>query len=191
MIHLNDYDGLPPLPLPVDDELITAAGAFPQPEPYTSYMSGFNACVQLFPVLASCMVRHRRLQLRLRAGGVLQDDEVDAEMRWADETRHDLDALMNGLPAELAGTLSYPGAGDDAVRDAILGMQRANILITEASVRIALFDYVADLAPMTPQMTEERSELARRAYETLSNIPIDDLAANGESIVSLCVEGER
>lgn len=181
MIHLNDYEGLPPLPLAVDDELITPQGAFPQPAGGTSYMAGFNGCIQLFPLLAECIVRTRRLQGRQR-DGPLPPEEVDAELAWEQRVRQQLRVMMADLPPEL-GDNPPPQDDMDPDRAAIIGMQRANILVTEASLRIALFDYVAELNPES-DLAMERSDLAHRAYETLASIPLDDLAANGESIVS-------
>lgn len=38
------------------------------------------------------------------------------------------------------------------------------------------------LGPITEEETAERTNLARHMYHILSSIPLDDLAANGESI---------
>lgn len=182
MIHLNDFEGLPALPLAVDDELITPQGAFTQPQGSSSYMAGFNGCVQLFPLLADCIVRTRRLQLRRRNAIPLSAEEEEQELTWESGVRDQLNSMMANLPPELGPNPPEPNE-QNPDRDAILGMQRANILVTEASLRIALFDYVAELSPSS-DLGMERSDLAHKAYETLSGIPLDDLAANGESIVS-------
>lgn len=105
-------------------------------------MAGFNGCVQLFPILARCIVRHRRLRLRLDAGGDRPDgDELFKEMNFAQQMQNELDAHMDQLQVELKVHPSGPERPDD-VLEAILAMQRANILVTEASVRIALVSHV-------------------------------------------------
>lgn len=139
MIHLNDFEGLPPLPLVADDELITPRGAFEQQPGTISYMAGFNGCVQLFPLLAEVIVRSRRLAIRQREGRPLTADEVEAELAWEAELRRSLDGIITALPLQLRA--DWLEGGDHASEqgtDAILGMQRANIFVTDVTLRICL-----------------------------------------------------
>lgn len=59
---MNDFEGVPPYPLCIDDELITTEGNLPQPANRPSYMTGFVANVQLMQILSECMRRHRTYQ---------------------------------------------------------------------------------------------------------------------------------
>jgi hypothetical protein len=138
MIHLNDFEGLAPLPSSVDDEYITSQGSFPQPLQKPSYMTGYVACVQLFPVMADCIVRHRQLKQRLKRARPLSDAEVMLEKAWVREARVEVDRLMSDLPSALQLGDGSPRPTGDPVEDAVFGMQRANLLITEASVKFSL-----------------------------------------------------
>lgn len=138
MIHLNEFEGLAPLPSSVDDEYITSQGSFPQPLQKPSYMTGYVACVQLFPVMADCIVRHRRLKQRLKRARPLSDAEVMLEKAWVQEARIEVDRLMSDLPPALQLGDGSPRPTGDPVEDAVFGMQRANLLITEASVKFSL-----------------------------------------------------
>lgn len=198
MIHLNDFEGLPPLPLVVDDELITARGAFDQQPGTISYMMGFHGCVQLFPLLAEVLVRSRRLAVRQREDRPLTTEEVDVELAWEKDLRQSMDGIIAALPPQLrADWLKGGPTSSDQSHDAILGMQRANIFVTDVSLRICLvghvrrnvtdiqLDYISEIVPASDEIVTAKASLARRAYEALSGFPLDDLAANGESIVSV------
>lgn len=138
MIHLNDFEGLPPLPLVVDDELITTRGAFEQQPGSISYMAGFNGCVQLFPLMAEVIVRSRRLAIRQREGRPLTADEVERELSWEADLRQSLDRMMSALPMQLRAEWLEGGDHSEQGTDAILGMQRANIFVTDVTLRICL-----------------------------------------------------
>lgn len=189
VIHMNDYEGMVPTPLVVDDEYITSQGAFEQPPSSISYMAGFNGCVQIFPMLARCLIRDRRLRLHLAAGNSLPEgDDLHADLAFVELVQRQLDEHVEQLPTELQSQSQQDDNGArNEVRQSVLGMQRANILVTETCVRLALLDFVTDL--VVPRVSAERSELARKAYATLSSIPIEDLAANGHSIVSVRARG--
>ncbi|BEI86643.1 hypothetical protein CcaverHIS002_0609300 [Cutaneotrichosporon cavernicola] len=180
MVHLNDFEGLPSLPLVVDDELITPRGAFEQASGTVSYMAGFNGCVQLFPLLAQVIVRSKRLAIRQRQGRLLSPEEVEGELSWEADLRATLDGMIAALPPQLRAEWIDNGDAESSY-DAILGMQRANIFVTESSLRICLLDYISEIVP-SEEIAAARSSLAHRAYEALSSFPLDHLAANGESI---------
>jgi len=120
----------------VDDEVLTVQGAFSQPSGSGSALSGFNGCVELFPYMAECIAKQRRYRYRTTQGDYFSAEEVDREQRWIDETRGFVDAKMERLPRYLRDPTWVAPADETA--SAVLGMQRANILVTEASVHFAL-----------------------------------------------------
>lgn len=156
MIHLNDFEGLPPLPLVVDDELITSRGAFDQASGTISYMTGFNGCVQLFPLLAQVIIRSKRLAVRRREGRHLSPEEVEVELAWEAELRRTLDGMIASLPPQLRAEWLEGGDAEPS-RDAILGMQRANIFVTDASLRICLV-----CPALVPSLTRHSSTTSPR-----------------------------
>ena len=135
-IHLNTFEGLSALPMEVDDEVLTVQGAFTQPSGVGSALAGFNGCVELFPYMAECIARQRRHRYRTSQGDLFSPEEVDREQRWIHQTRGFVDAKMERLPRYLRDPAWIPPADETAT--AVLGMQRANILVTEASVHFAL-----------------------------------------------------
>ena len=120
----------------VDDEVLTVQGAFSQPSGTGSALSGFIGCVELFPYMAECIARQRRHRYRTAQGDLLSAEEVDREQRWIDQTRGFVDAKMERLPRYLRDP-AWVGPGDETT-NAVIGMQRANILVTEASAHFAL-----------------------------------------------------
>lgn len=56
---INDYQGIPSLPDPTDDELITSQGMFPQPSSRTSVLAGFVSLSKVFKILSECFFHHR------------------------------------------------------------------------------------------------------------------------------------
>lgn len=92
MIHLQDYDGFAPLPDAIDDDYITKQGIFRQPAASTCTLAGFIACVQLFPIIADCLTRHRRYRRSIASGKPPSSDEVEKEQLWGDQARSRSDA---------------------------------------------------------------------------------------------------
>jgi hypothetical protein len=135
-IHLNTFEGLSALPMEVDDEVLTVQGAFSQPSGTGSALSGFIGCVELFPYMAECIARQRRHRYRASQGDGFSAEDVRREQAWIDQTRGFVDAKMERLPRYLRDP-SWVGPGDETT-SAVIGMQRANILVTEASVHFAL-----------------------------------------------------
>jgi hypothetical protein len=152
-IHLQSYEGLPPYPLEIDDELITTQGYFDQPAGETSYMTGFKRCVSLFPIMAECLVRHRSLMHRQQP---LMLDERAAESEWIQRAGEDVDDIIDSLPPVLRKV--NPIDERDEERNGVFGMQRANLLVTAASVRFVLVSSWASADGM---------DLADRGYPLL------------------------
>jgi hypothetical protein len=133
---MNGFEGFAPLPLDIDDELITAQGVFePVPGSYSS-LTGFLAVVQLFPCMADCIARHRSLRQRQFRGHPLTSDEAAKELAWIASTRAACEAGMDSLPAYLKDP-TWDGHGDDDWL-AITAMQRANVWVTDSSLKFIL-----------------------------------------------------
>jgi hypothetical protein len=199
MIHLNSFEGQPSFPSEIDDEYLTAQGSFPQPIAHTSYIVGLVACVRLFPVLEQVTQRSRMLRTRTRQRRYMTAAEIASEVEWIASANAEVDGIMRGLPEVLK--MGWTVDEDmDEVRLAVMGMQRANMAITAVSIRFALVrpccsicgageeahvqaDYRAELEPHSHSADADRASMGREAYHTLSIIPLDDLAANGESMV--------
>lgn len=132
--HMHDLEGVPHYPQEVDDDLITSQGTFPQPPGRVSFMVGFVACTKLFRIMSECAVRHR-FALHRPYGA----DTLHTEIEWVFEAHDRIGTIFEELPVELSSiALSKDGVGADADASAIFAMQRANLLITAASVKFAL-----------------------------------------------------
>jgi hypothetical protein len=198
---LHDFEGLPPLPLQVDDDYITPAGHLPQPTGRTSYMVGVVAIARIFRVISQCVVRHRAFaNANVSPGGEGGDEgddddradreaEVELHLAWTRVAQQRLHAILAGLPATLRTNLAEmaemaapesPGGGGGR----LFGIQQANITITALCAEFALLDLRAALRP-DEDTRAEREEVARNAYATLSSIPYEYLASNGESMVRI------
>lgn len=190
-IHLMDFEGFPDFPMEVEDELITASGAFPQPADRLSAMTGFVTLLKLFRLMHDCIVRHRQLRRFLAAATAASNGEpvvipqADAEqsLAWAEDALAQAEEIMNNLPSQLAGEQDISHLAEDEA--AVFGMQRANLLITALSLQFVLFEYKLALSPESEHVIKQRENAGRRGIEMLKGISLDDLAANGESMVSV------
>jgi hypothetical protein len=136
VIHMNAFEGYLPLPLVVDDELLTSHGVFQPAEGTRSMLAGFLACVQIFPCMADCIARHRSLRQRQRRELPLSEEETAQELAWVEQARQEADARMQALPSYLKDP-TWDGTGDSDWR-AVAGMHRANIWVTETSLKFTL-----------------------------------------------------
>ena len=188
-IHLNDFEEFPGLPMEVEDELITASGAFPQPADRLSAMTGFVALIKLFRLMQDCIIRHRQLKRFLAAaagaaGGepiVIPQADAEQSLAWAEEALSQAEEIMNTLPPQLGGEQDIAHLAEDEA--AVFGMQRANLLITALSLQFVVFEYKLALSPESEHVIKQRENAGRRGIEMLKGISLDDLAANGESMV--------
>lgn len=195
MLHLPETIDLPALPTEADDNLIHEQGIFPQTHG-TCDIAGFTGCVKLFPLLAECLRRASRVKQRKRQKDPLSRVEVAAELDWIEQSRGRLDSLLGELPENLKQRGSSVA---DTGR--VLGMQIANITVTETALRVAMVrslpnlpmliqsEFRAELSMDQQGVREEWLSLGRAASQSLSNIPLDQLGANGQSIVSHCGVG--
>ncbi|KAK4687599.1 hypothetical protein P7C73_g2514, partial [Tremellales sp. Uapishka_1] len=177
---VNDYEFTPSLPEPVDDEFITVLGFFPQPPNKTSVLAGFVHLSKVFQILSECFFRHRCV-----ASGI----GVYTTREWTDAAEERLHSILQDLSDSELGASGNEGDGAAWGREERGGsgrpafaMQRANILITIAITKFALYDLRAVLNVDEEQLARERERIAREMHSLLRNIPVEDLASNGESV---------
>lgn len=180
---MPDYEGVPPMPLEVDDEFITPQGYLPQPATRPSTMTGLAMSCRLFRIFSECLFRHRTFSY---TPGVAADP--DSTLNWVDGARMDLRETVLGMPTAWQ---AHPEGMEDEDDRVMYGTQRANILITAASLDFALVssgcgcglkrrrcelnlrpdDGQLDLkALIVPELdiAEEREAAARDSYRVLS-----------------------
>lgn len=160
-IHLNDYEGFPDFPLEVDDEFITASGAFPQPTGRLSVMTGFVYLLRLFRIMQESIVRHRRH----KQSSVFTVGEAELGLAWVEQAARQIEEIIRSLPPPLAGVPGFHYRDEDEA--AVFGMQRANLLITALSLQFVLFEYKLELSPDNPEIIREREAAGRRGIDTL------------------------
>lgn len=175
---INDFQGVCSYPEAVDDDFITSQGMFPQPSSKTSLLVGFVVVSKLFRVMSECFFHHRCIQSNLKM--------IDSQ--WPQLAEERIHKLLNELP------LSIQDPNTATSNRAIFATQRANILITTAIVKFALYDLRSalaehergeqDEAEARETRDRERRVIAREIYNLLISIPVEDLASNGESVRS-------
>ncbi|ORY28818.1 hypothetical protein BCR39DRAFT_534017 [Naematelia encephala] len=165
---INDFQGVCSLPEPTDDDFITSQGMFPQPPSRPSVIAGFVCLSRVFRILSESFFHHRCILSNYPS--VSTEWTVDAEDR--------LHKILREMPLAIQdpGVVSVEGT-----RNAF-AMQRANILITAAICKFALYDLRAALNVDDDELAKERENIAREIHSLLMNIPVEDLASNGESV---------
>ncbi len=83
--------------------------------------------------MAECLVRMRSLR---HCGSSLTEDERKEAREWVEKSALDVDTTMAKLPPVLQQSNTVEEGDDEQM--GVFGMQRANLLITAASVRFAL-----------------------------------------------------
>ncbi|GFZ43108.1 hypothetical protein JCM24511_00826 [Saitozyma sp. JCM 24511] len=179
ILAFHDLEGLPPLPIEADDEYMSSGGLGSQPPNHTSFMVGVNVIHKIARIQSQATVYQRAL---LPGSGLVKAPHCQEVVAWLEEAFGELREIERGLPAALSlengGTSGLEGTWKDSEGFAI---QRANIITSLMGAQFQLLDLKAKVCP--DGTTEaEREAIAKRAYETLSNIPIEHLAANGESM---------
>ncbi|KAK9897844.1 hypothetical protein P389DRAFT_62398 [Cystobasidium minutum MCA 4210] len=165
---INDFQGVCSLPEPIDDEFITSQGYFYQPQGQVSVMVGFVAVSRVFRILSEVFFHHRCLTTGFK----------NVPIEWTTATEHQLHQILNELPNEIMDPLIN---STEAARQ-VFAMQRANILITIACCKFALYDLRAALNDNEAQLKIEKEGIAREMHSLLMGIPVEDLASNGESV---------
>lgn len=129
-VAIQDSDGVPPLPLEVDDDFITRDDMLlVQPGQQHSYMVGFNCVNRLFQILSQCMLRQRLLNSTPSFGF-----NVWAHGEWVQGAMNELRQILADLPPQLR---PEPGSGGDS-STSFNETQAANICFTALCVEMAL-----------------------------------------------------
>ncbi|AAW45173.2 expressed protein [Cryptococcus deneoformans JEC21] len=172
-VAIQDSDGVPPLPLEVDDDFITRDDMLlVQPGQQHSYMVGFNCVNRLFQILSQCMLRQRLLNSTPSFGF-----NVWAHGEWVQGAMNELRQILADLPPQLR---PEPGSGGDS-STSFNETQAANICITALCVEMALLDLKVRFSPDV-DIRQDRQSIAQRVFQQLQSIPIECLARNGESM---------
>lgn len=159
-ISLNDLEGIPPLPLEIDDDYLTTSTSTPQPRGSISYMTGFVAVSRIFHILGQCQIRQKTWTQNPSAGPKRGD-----LLEWIEESQREMREILEALPGglgadarggggggggsgsggtgEMRGTGAGTGGGAgkggfERADESSLGIQRANIHITALCVDFAL-----------------------------------------------------
>ena len=152
---LSNHEGIPPLPLEVDDEALTLSGV-PQgtspaqglsDTPSFTYISGFVAVVQIFRIIGEVQTRHHTL-----INDPSSSQDALTLILWIDKTverlRNITEELPLGLRARPATGTGHSGPpsvtsfsqafSGKTDMDATAGIQQANIVITALCAEFAL-----------------------------------------------------
>lgn len=127
---MHDYEGVPPMPLEVDDEYITPQGYLPQPPSQPSTMTGFANSCRLFVIMSQCLFRHR-----MHCHLLCRSEHPSVVLAWVEDNRTELDNIIKGLSGPWK---SEPDNVKNDEERLVFGTQRANILITATSLHFAL-----------------------------------------------------
>lgn len=133
---LNDFQGVPSFPEPIDDDFITSQGFFPQPSARTSVLAGFVCLSKIFTIVSECFFHHRCVAAAAAPAGadtsVLTLPQIGIEWTIGAEDR--LHAVLREMPQDIQDPMGHP---NEAARQ-VFAMQRANVLITAAIAKFAL-----------------------------------------------------
>ena len=136
-ISLHDSEGIPPLPLEIDDDYITTSLATPQPMGTVSYMTGFVVVSRIFQILGQCQIRSKTYVNNPTAGPSREE-----LIQWVEKQREGIRGLLDDLPGKLRADWREEG-GFERAEESSLGIQRANIHITALCVELALVSFLS------------------------------------------------
>lgn len=189
-----DWDMQVPYPLAVDDEYLTKAGSFPQPEGKTSALAGFHYVSRIFHVLG-VVLSSLRAHRTARHGETTAVGNLLSLPAYAPSSHflQALDCILADLPPELQLRVEPPrSTGPNASSDPgeergqrrgdtmAFDICRVNIAITQAMTRQLIKQYALALC-------EEDAALhpspRRLIIEMLDAMPTESLTANGDSLV--------
>lgn len=192
-MHIQDCDLCIPLPMAIDDALLTAAGAFPQAAHTTPLLAGFHFNCRLYRLLGAVQTAHRNLissssNPLTDPFPVLQLPQLPVPLRPSKDFMDALDRMIADLPGplQLIGPMSPPTtavAGGYAAADAKdsgFATCRANLLISQAMVRFAIRQYARAAGEME---AEGKNWAETDVLQLLESMSSESLAANGESLV--------
>jgi hypothetical protein len=161
-LHIQDCDLCLPLPLAIDDSLLTTAGAFPQPPHSTPVLAGFHFTCRLFRLLGAVLTAHRTilassLHPSTDPFPVLNLPPLPVPVRPSQHFFDELERVLADLPGPLQlvnptangetnptgtpSTVLSASSQVEGVKDTAFAICRANLLVSQAMVRFAIRQY--------------------------------------------------
>lgn len=144
-LHIHECDLYIPLPMAIDDNLLTSAGAFPQPPHSIPILAGFHHATRLFRLLGAVLTAHRQLSAPPPDG--LHLPQLPNHHRPASHFLDQLEHVLIDLPSPLQLVNSRAGSPtSQAQRERVhvegaFPICRANLLVSQAMVRFAIRQY--------------------------------------------------
>jgi hypothetical protein len=129
--RLHDFEGLPPFPECIDDDLINKHGMIPQPANQTSYITGFVSLSGLFQTLGECLKLFRQYKASPK-----ERDRPGLE-EWVENACKRIDEDLDSLPEVLRPTTLHDPNVDS---NEVFAVQRVNLMITAV---LAKFEIVS------------------------------------------------
>lgn len=180
------------MPLAVDDELITRAGAFSQPAHTTSVLSGFHFVTRLFSLLGAVLTAYRTLTAIKSPDELTPSAPLLAPQAMAPSAHFQdmLEHILESMPEELGVGVrerdrreSTGGArqgGDGRAGSDAFAICRANLLVTQALARVAIQQYA--VARGEDESAYDSVSTQKHLVDMLDSMSGDSLAANGDSM---------
>nr|XP_031857878.1 uncharacterized protein CI109_006750 [Kwoniella shandongensis]KAA5524950.1 hypothetical protein CI109_006750 [Kwoniella shandongensis] len=211
-LMIADNDLRVPLPSAIDDNLITASGAFPQPPGVCSVLCGFHFVSRIFGLLGAVLTAHRSLSPQEAS---VQPDSSLLPALWvptrpACQFRAALQRILDDLPHELrligsAHTSSSRDRSESQRGNGVYETCKANLLVSQAMVRFAIRQYAAAIGERDDESEMEDKDWVEKhvlstlqlyvhycmmdlvlevadAREERPRMLSESLAANGESL---------
>ncbi|WVQ96940.1 hypothetical protein IAU59_004049 [Kwoniella sp. CBS 9459] len=188
-LQISDADLRIPLPSAIDDNLITASGAFPQTPGVPSVLCGFHHVSRIFRLLGSVLTAHRSVTITADSSDLLPPilTPVRPALQFRDALRH----ILADLPPPLRLTSSTDDSTSvfhDTDRDrqsqhmnSTFETCKANLLVSQAMVRFAIRQYAAAVEEREDDL-EDKAWVEKHVLGMLKPMLSDSLAANGESL---------
>jgi hypothetical protein len=129
-IAFHDFEGVPPLPLELDDDFLAGDHALPQPPGQLSFMTGFVVITRVFQLLSQCILRHRLYNISPATA-----PDVASQLEWLAETSQKLREILVNLPEQLQVNYDSSRFNEST---AVFGTQQANIYITALCLELSL-----------------------------------------------------
>lgn len=129
----------------IDDNLLTSAGAFPQPPHSVPILAGFHHATRLFRLLGAVLTAHRQLLAPPPDG--LHLPQFHLHHRPASHFLDQLEHVLIDLPGPLQlinpmdGTPTSQAQREKVNGETAFSICRANILVSQAMVRFAIRQY--------------------------------------------------
>jgi hypothetical protein len=125
----------------IDDNLLTSAGAFPQPPHTVPILAGFHHATRLFRLLGAVLTAHRQPPDGLHL------PHFQTHHRPASQFLDQLEHFLIDLPGPLQlinpmdGTPTSQAQREKVNGETAFSICRANILVSQAMVRFAIRQY--------------------------------------------------